>query len=224
MMLMFKLPKDHSYSLCFVLLALLLATPASGQSPVTIIETTNGVVTNFDTPRLEASPEFVAMRNRTDTEAVILQLTKDRDINPAPYLFELARRLLPTDSKLAVQWYMIGMTRLLYDGLRCSDRSVYADGGFLGHWVRQYPEVAQQITGDRPDIAALQTNVRQRPDLFAGSSDIWYVCSHGMVAISAGMSGKAIAEVDYLRPRKQWPALQTYLRGQGSRPGYLDNK
>src|SRR6185295_11051517 len=54
---------------------------------------------------------FSILRNRPDSESpeIIANLVRDRNRVPPPYLYELARRLWPTDHNGAFEWFALGM-------------------------------------------------------------------------------------------------------------------
>lgn len=202
---------------------LTLGAPAIAQTPPPVITARiRPGVTNIGTPKIEESDSFKAIRAKPDDDqAVIYYLIENEKTNPPAYLFELSRRLLSKNPNEALKWYIIARNRLFYDAYRCNDMTVYADGQFRVPYIMMAKDVALYIEPHIEAVRKIEEKVLNSPDLFSATNKTWYVCSHGMIAISASMNGKVLSEAEYMRPQSQWPAIQSYLRYKGPEPAFL---
>ena len=85
---------------------------------------------------------------------------------PPEYLYAMAQRLYPQQRTRAGFWWMAGRTRMLYDGLRCTDRTVGAAA--IQSWDSRLAPLVRDLTGDAATavdtaIEALEWDIEQAP-------------------------------------------------------------
>ncbi|PZU45589.1 MAG: hypothetical protein DI568_13135 [Sphingomonas sp.] len=198
------------------------AVNAQSEPPSGLIVEKNGPFTNLRVAGVEDQGKFKEIRSRPLDDAATLKLLTDgRNELPTPYLFELSRRLLASKPREAVRWYLIALARLRYDAFRCTDRSVYLDGGFLLKWRQMYPEVPEWVQANVAKEEAPKMDVRDDPELFSGTANPLYACGHGMAAIGAATRGEAVDSAKALRPEVEWEPIRAWLAGKRPKPDFI---
>lgn len=122
------------------------------------------------------------------------------------FLFDLSRRLLPTDPAEALEWYAVGMMRGIYDSSRCIDTTA---GRALRGLSRQAAVVAQYGRTHPQEFAAAGKRALARPDLFGHEVSADWVCAQGL----SGMGGQSAGTT----PPSTWPAEQKKIRDDFTR-------
>lgn len=122
------------------------------------------------------------------------------------YLFDLARRLLPTDPDQAMEWYAVAMVRGRYDAGRCIDDTA-------GRAVSRLSQIAAEVLryGEthRPAFGAAGLRALARPDLLAHTIPPDWVCAQAL----SGMGGRSAGTT----PPVTWGALEQRLRRDWTR-------
>lgn len=140
-----------------------------------------------------------------DTE-VIADLRKRMDELPPAYMYELARRVCATDPKEASDLFNLAGMRLRYDAARCVDETAMA-GVQATVYALQSPDFRTCLSGDDALVPSLE-RVRVTGQLFTSQASPWWICSHGLGAIRAGLAGKTLAKEDWLKSEDQWTAAR----------------
>jgi hypothetical protein len=196
----------------------LCAVEASAQERTPQIEVqTSGRVTNFQTGGDGwggVIKEIQALRQipREQDASVIAKLTAKLDDLPAPYAYEVVRRTCNTDPKKASYLFALTGGRVRYDAFRCADSTAKA-GIQATMFSLQMPECKEMLSDLQLSLDALR-QVRDSKEMFSSKASPWWICSHGMRAMTAGLEKKTLAMSDWLRPEADWPAIQNELRGQ----------
>lgn len=151
---------------------------------------------------------FGALHDRPMAESAVLvpQLIATAHTLPPQYLYELARRLWPTDRSKAMEWLVVGMARARYDALRCVDKSARQGIGFLGSIAS---DVMTGIKENRKVFSEVGRRALARADLYTDAVSPAWICSHGIQAISMALEGKKEAQRDWLISPAEWEAVKS---------------
>jgi hypothetical protein len=136
---------------------------------------------------------------------VIAFLTKNMDALPPAYMYELARRTCASDPDRALEVFGVAGMRIRYDIYRCVDKTAQAG---LAATLMSLPLPACRILQDKPKVVASLKRLRSSQELFASRASPWWICSHGMAAISAGLEHKTLAASEWLKPEAEWDAIR----------------
>ena len=172
-------------------------------------------ITIIDADGWQATIDAV-LKLRKDSTLSIDDLSALADTKPAAYRYELARRLCITDPQRGLRESMRANVESRYDAKRCVD-STAAAGITL----------TSEILFDFRDTACNSKDVMGPDNLFDAMHDLstdpaivkqrkspWWICSHGMAAIQAGMENKTLAKDEWLVPEDQWLEIWDYLNGK----------
>lgn len=132
--------------------------------------------------------EFVA-RPATEDLAVIQEVRAMGKSAPPPFLMEMGKRIARTDSSEGAYWYRLGWVQSLYTAGRCKDRS--ALGGLTIAFMTVARDRALVQAVDAPDLRlpALERILQEDGPMEGSKTSAWWLCSHGMQAMTAAMSG-----------------------------------
>lgn len=159
-----------------------------------------------------AAVHVLGQRPASEDRAIIEKLTRDKDTLPPPFLYELAARSFATNKLEAGYYFGLAGTRGRYDAFRCRDKTASAGIGMsLMVLDERLKPMMEYFRAHQKELAQAYRLVRDRNDGFNGKASPWWICSHGMMAVSAGMSGKALREEDWLKPESEWPAIRDSL-------------
>lgn len=150
----------------------------------------------------------IMVRRLSDNSDVPWLTEHAKDLEPA-FLFELARRVFPTDQAAAVEWFVRAMIRANYDVRRCIDPTA------RGKALADSPIAAQvgRYMRERRDVyAAAGKRALARPDLFDGTSSPWWICSQGLAATTSALKGERLREAEWLVPPAEWSAIQQSIK------------
>lgn len=157
--------------------------------------------------------EKMHQRPMEDSEEIIGELLKEPTKLIPPYLYELARRLWPSDKSKAITWYLVGYMRAKFDAFKCKD--VSARGGYR-LLSALAPEVVKGL-GRFPDLLIpAGTRALEIEEKFPTDTDPVWICRHGLDTITAGLNKTPILE--YTTDPKTWPDMREKLTS-GLLPG-----
>lgn len=122
------------------------------------------------------------------------------------FLFDLSRRVLPSDPDEALEWYSLATMRGLYDAGRCLDATAQRAVRGL---ARQAAVVARYGQAHPEQFAAAGERMLARPDLFAHQVPADWICAQGLT----GMGGKSAGTIAPAR----WPAVADSVRADFAR-------
>lgn len=140
-----------------------------------------------------------------DQTALLDALKARADSLPPPYLFEISRREMETDTPAGLHWLALGQLRTVYDGLRCADPSVEANIPATMIDLHPVSEEARDASYRKAEIYADALRKLTGGDaVFAGSASPWWICSSGIAALRAASDGRELARSDWLKPETAW--------------------
>ncbi len=132
---------------------------------------------------------------------------------PAPYLFELARRVVEEDPQRGLYWYALGQARTVYAGARCTDPSVQANIQATLIDLKPVSEKARVETFDNERLyARILQQVRDQGPITDTTASPWWICSSGQRTLNAARRGGTLAKGDWLLPRADWPVARKAAR------------
>lgn len=161
----------------------------------------------IDPKEARRNDPFAVLHDKPLSESPMLipQLIALANALPPPYLYELARRLWPTDSSAAMEWFAVGMARARYDAMRCVDTTSRQGIAYLPMVA---PDVVKGIESDRKRFGEAGLRALARPDLFVDAVSPVWICMHGMGAINSAIQGKQLTERDWLRSSSEWEGIR----------------
>ncbi len=168
-------------------------------------------------PDLKKQAETFAALSKvpnSENDTVIPWLIANANSLQPAFLYELARRLWDSDKDKAFEWYAIAMIRSRYDAFRCTDKT--APQGIL-YLPQIASNVARGIEKNRAGFGSAGARALARNDLFESNVSPWWICSHGMGAISSALQKKPLKSVDWLKPESEWEGLRASLHEQYAR-------
>jgi hypothetical protein len=143
---------------------------------------------------------------------IVAELTRDRNTNPPPYLFELTRRLLTTNEPEALYMISLANVRATYDSRRCL-RDVRRGVDTLHEALPVHsdvigPRVMRALAAD--DMLSVSEEAMARDELFRSEASPWWICSYGLSATEA--AGLAPYPERWLKPKSEWRAIEEQMR------------
>lgn len=144
-----------------------------------------------------------------DDVATRTMLERDAERMPTPYLYELARRIAPSDPARALRTYLLARARMGYDAARCADWSALEA---IGAWDRYIgPDIAFAIKESTPEMRMQAAREALRLEAaLSGDQTPWWVCRSGMDAVQRALSGTPGPLG--LKPASDWPKLRAEMR------------
>lgn len=138
---------------------------------------------------------------RENDEQVIDTLRQNLDTLPPAYMYELARRTCASDPDGAAYLFGLAGLRMRYDAFRCVDETARA-GIEATLYSLQSPDFAACVSTDR--LVAAFRKLKGSNEPYASEASPWWMCSHGMAAIQAGLANKALTAGEWLKPEDEW--------------------
>jgi hypothetical protein len=205
---------------------LLAAGPASAQDTSTPVEDPNLRRPQlFEIAQGEVTEHFVvgdgawgdvlatiaAVRSAEDVsdQTVIDQLWARRDLNPPIFLFEVARRAAASDPERAIEAWLLGRTRTLYDAARCVDSSslqvLEAATNFSGD------EIVGLMDEDGERLERVIRRVHESGATFGGLNSPWWACSFGDAAYLAALNDASMPGAEWLKREILWEPIRNQL-------------
>lgn len=137
---------------------------------------------------------------------VIERLWAERD-NTAPiFLMEVARRAAPTNPELAIEAYLLGRVRTIYDISRCLDST---SAGILPVVTSQAGPEVEGLLNDRiAHVSVVLENMYSEGAAFTGTTSPWWACSFGDAAFFAAANGVAMSGQEWLKVESRWATEQ----------------
>lgn len=141
-------------------------------------------------PAVYETREIIALP-AGETARVIAQIRTLGAFAPPPYLIEMGRRLGATDVEEGAYWYYLGLLRTQWAAMSCSDRTAQAGIGMVRTAFAE-ADPATLARFEQPDVRrAALTRIGDGDAIFEGTASAWWICSHGMRAMTASMDGGA---------------------------------
>ena len=178
---------------------------------------TRGNVTNVqvvDPALVKQAQDFATLRQIPGDKntALVPWLMANAHTLPPSFVFETARRLWEIGRRdEAFEWFALAYARARYDAARCVDTT--APQGIAG-----LPPIAANVQAGidqfRSEFGAAGLRALSRPDAFSSAVSPWWICSHGIAAVRAGLEKRSIDQSDWLKPEAEWTALRSKVTEQ----------
>jgi hypothetical protein len=139
---------------------------------------------------------------------VVGTLRKNMDALPPVYIYELVRRTCVSNPKEAGRLFHLAGVRMRYDAYRCTDQT--AAGGIQATLMSlPLPDCKAALEDDT--LRAGAAELVGAKELFSSKASPWWICSHGMDAVMAGLSGKTLNTAEWLTPEDKWQQVRESL-------------
>jgi hypothetical protein len=128
------------------------------------------------------------------------------------FLAELARRLFAENQNLALDWYLIGLTRARYDEGRCIERTTRPTDT-VDRALRD-PDGIAPVVAEGPDaVADAYARVLRRPDLLSDDVAPEWGCWSGYVIDAEDVVSRPRDTIvsparPVVRPKSDWPQIR----------------
>jgi hypothetical protein len=140
---------------------------------------------------------------------IVARLTSQRDGLPPAYIYEVVRRICAKSPDEAAYLFMLAGMRMRYDAYRCMDETALA--GIQATLVEASPMACPALTEKKRMLPVLE-RLTADPALFASKASPWWICSHGMAVVQAGLANKTLTQREWLKPESDWPKAQARVR------------
>lgn len=166
---------------------------------------------------VEAGLNDLLNRPRRDDAAVIEEVKAMGDAAPPPYLMEMGRRIAATDPVEGAYWFRLGYLRTQWAAFACADTTARQ----ASIVVLTALENAEQGLVERFDQPELRLPAYERlgdgDAVFQSTASAWWICSHGMLAMTAGLQAsrgesRTIPLSVWLAPEATRASMQARLR------------
>lgn len=192
------------------------APNAGTKQPGISVETNRGI-TNIQVVDLDLAKQaqvFAAiLKAPSEQNPTIIPWLTANAVNLQPaFQYELARRLWDAGRQDdALEWFAVAWIRAKYDAMRCVDASA-------GQGILMLPGFAANVQSNferhRSAFGAAGLRALSRADLFTSTVSPWWICSHGIKVVAAGMEKRALQQSEWLKPEAESAAIQTALLQQ----------
>jgi hypothetical protein len=190
-------------------LALPAASEGTPETPQVVVEN-QGNVTLIKTGGtgwagvIEAIQKLRALPADKDAQLIDV-LQKNMDTLPPAYIYELARRTCASDPDRAIYLFDLAGARARYDAFRCVDET--AQEGIAATIMSLPMPECKALADMSKTVAALKT-LRASTEPFSSMAPPWWICSHGMAAVMAGLSNKTLAMSEWEKPQSEWAGIK----------------
>jgi len=204
---------------CSALLGLLCASGVAGQEPprkpqVTIEKEGNiiniiGVGAGSWRAVITSVQKLREVPRESDS-SVVATLAANVDALPPPYLYELVRRICISDPERASYLFGLAGLRARYDAYKCVDETAKA-GVHATVFSLQIPECKSMLSDTDLFLSSMR-KLRDAKELFSSKASPWWICSHGMAAIKAGLEKRTLDVAEWLKPESEWEKIKEQVR------------
>ena len=147
---------------------------------------------------------------RESDASVISALSAKMDALPPPYLYELVRRTCISGPERSSYLFSLASLRMRYDAYRCIDGTAKA-GVHATLFSLQMPECGSVLSDTDLALSSMR-KLRDAKELFSSKASPWWICSHGMAALKAGMEKRTLGVAEWLRPESEWDKIKEQVR------------
>lgn len=141
--------------------------------------------------------------------AISQQLWAERDNNPPIFLMEVARRSVTTNPELAIEAYMLGRVRTIYDISRCLDSS---SAGILNIATAYAGEEVEQLLNERLEtVSSVLETMYSAGTAYTSQASPWWACSYGTSAYTAASNGAEMTGPEWLKVQSRWATEQSNI-------------
>lgn len=134
---------------------------------------------------------------------------EERDTLPPPLLLERAWRLTPLDAAEAERLITLATVRMRWDAAQCQDPTA-GQGVIIVMMMFQEAGAGREPEKARKPAEALK-RILDSGEGFSSKASPWWICSHGMQAMVAGVEGGTLKEADWRLPAKEREAARKDL-------------
>lgn len=156
-------------------------------------------------------------RPRSEDAAVIEEVKAMGEAAPPPYLMEMGRRIAATDPAEGSYWFRQGYLRTQWAAFACADSTArQASTIVLTALEDAEPGLVERF--DQPELRLpAYERLGDGDAVFQGTASAWWICSHGMLAMTAGLQtsqgGARIIPLSvWLAPEATRASVQARLR------------
>lgn len=150
-----------------------------------------------DVGQLRSVPE-------SESDDIISLLTSQANRLPAPYLYELARRLVSVSEERAVYYYLLARSRIAYASGRCVDSSSSAVATSLADFGRDVEPLLEDVALVRLQVASIY----ESGAAFESDASPWWICSSSDSVFYAASNGATLSRDEWLKPESLWPEVR----------------
>lgn len=140
-------------------------------------------------PAFQKQLEELAARPAAEDQAVIDEVRAMGRAAPPPFLMEMGKRLARANPSEGAYWYRLGWVQSLYTEGRCKDRSARGGVTIAFMIVARDQAAVQAVDAPQLRLPALERVLQEGGQAEGSRASAWWLCSHGMQAMRAGMSG-----------------------------------
>ncbi|WP_300529514.1 hypothetical protein [Maricaulis sp.] len=135
-------------------------------------------------------------------ETIIQRLWDERNNNAPIFLMEVARRAADSNPERAIEAYLLGRARTIYDISRCLDSS---SARILNVTTAQAGPEVDQLLNDRLDyVSTVLEEMLADGSAFEGTASPWWACSFGDTAQAAAVNGVPMSGPEWLKVEARW--------------------
>ena len=143
---------------------------------------------------------------RENDAAIIQQLWGARDENPPVFLFEVARRAVESQPELALEAYLLGRIRAIYDAQRCVDSSAL---GVVNASTQYAGEDVLDLMAERlASVPGLLESFIATDSAFTGQASPWWACSFSDSVYFAAVNEAPLTGPEWLKVEANWPSIR----------------
>lgn len=139
-------------------------------------------------------------------QVVIDQIWERRDEVPPVLLFEVTRRSVVSNPDLALEAYLLGRARVIYDARRCLDSSAINAVPIATSFAGEH--VPALIEAHPESFERILRRIHDNREAFNGQNSPWWICSFGDTAVSAAQNGATLSGPEWLKSELVWPRVQ----------------
>jgi hypothetical protein len=160
--------------------------------------------------------EMGVMRSepRSRDREIAEQLYESRDVIPAGYLFEAARRYASFDPDMAVYVFFLARGRTLYDAMRCLDSTATNAVPIVSDMAGGDVAIFMNVSDDGSafaNITAMQAaldRLQENGEAFTGGYSPWWICSASDSVFFAAVNNAPMPQNEWLKPESVWPSAR----------------
>tara|TARA_R110002072_G_scaffold143659_2_gene289659 strand:+ start:2265 stop:2975 length:711 start_codon:yes stop_codon:yes gene_type:complete len=128
-----------------------------------------------------------------------------RDTNAPIFLMEAARRYVTIDPERAVEAFLLGRARIVYDALRCSDSTAIQAIPLVNEFAG---DAVTQLLSDWSRTHRHLTAIYSSGDIFTSQASPWWICSSTDSVFYAAVNNQPITRNEWLKQAVDWPAVR----------------
>lgn len=140
--------------------------------------------------------QVLALQSDRDAE-VIRDIRSQYEIVSPPLLMEMGRRLYETDSEEAAYYWWLGLGRMRLAASTCRDSSAIQFVQIVGNEFLRVDSDVFRYFDESPFRDVAYRRLLEDEAMFDDRVSAWWVCSHGIQALTAVAAGDAVRLADW---------------------------